>query len=262
MTMTRHIASSLLAIAITLPLLTIACGGARINAGTPNSASMNATDDQTITARVKTVLLNDPQISATRIDVATTNGVVTISGTVKSKAEEQRAIQLARQVGGVKDVRSTLTIPSILIRARGTPSSCSSFVVCSTSVGGPQMKQSVAASCTSGWSAPGPIRPRPPVHDSSPPVRVIVCCSSIRSVARERPKLLFIREVVGCLALVEEPDLAVRQDERVMQHGAQRRDAGAAGDEDEPPLRRLRRKREGADRTLHVHERPHRERHV
>jgi hyperosmotically inducible protein len=72
---------------------------------------MNATDDQTISARVKAVLLNDTQIAANRIDVATANGVVTISGTVRSKAEEQRAIQLARQVNGVKDVRSTLTIP-------------------------------------------------------------------------------------------------------------------------------------------------------
>jgi osmotically-inducible protein OsmY len=35
---------------------------------------------------------------------------VTISGAVKSKADEQRAIQLARQVNGVKDVKSTLQV--------------------------------------------------------------------------------------------------------------------------------------------------------
>ena len=80
-----------------------ACGGASIR--TMNSAAM---DDATITARVKTALLNDQQIAATKIDVTTVNGVVTISGTVRSSAEEQRAIELARKTPGVKDVKSTL----------------------------------------------------------------------------------------------------------------------------------------------------------
>jgi osmotically-inducible protein OsmY len=112
--MTRHPAPLLAALALALPLTltSIACASTA-RAGGSSSTGMNATDDQIVTARVKTVLLNDPQISATRIDVATANGVVTISGTVKSKAEEQRAIQLTRQVAGVKDVRSTLTIPQL-----------------------------------------------------------------------------------------------------------------------------------------------------
>jgi hyperosmotically inducible periplasmic protein len=69
-----------------------------------------ATDNATITAGVKTLLLNDTQVDATKIDVSTDSGVVTISGTVRSKAEEARAIELARQVTGVKDVRSTLQV--------------------------------------------------------------------------------------------------------------------------------------------------------
>lgn len=80
-----------------------ACGGTSIR--TMNAGAM---DDATITARVKTALLNDQQISATKIDVTTTNGVVTISGTVRNRADEQRAIELARQTPGVKDVKSTL----------------------------------------------------------------------------------------------------------------------------------------------------------
>src|SRR5438105_2608504 len=83
------------------PLLVATCGGQTIR---------NPMDDATITARVKTALLNDAQVSATKIDVNSDNGVVTISGTVKSKAEEDRAIEVARQVGGVKDVRSTLRV--------------------------------------------------------------------------------------------------------------------------------------------------------
>jgi len=77
---------------------------------TARSTSIAAPDDATITASVKTVLLNDPQVNATRIDVSSANGVVTMSGTVRSKAEEERAIQLARGVRGVKDVKSELKV--------------------------------------------------------------------------------------------------------------------------------------------------------
>ena len=69
-----------------------------------------AMDDATITTRVKTVLLNDPQVAATKIDVSTTGGVVTLSGSVQSKAEETRAIELTRQITGVRDVKSTLLV--------------------------------------------------------------------------------------------------------------------------------------------------------
>jgi hyperosmotically inducible protein len=88
-------------------LVMSACGGGM----RPATASAAAMDDATITARVKTVLLNDPQVGATKIDISTAAGVVTMSGTVKSKAEETRAIELARQVTGVRDVKSSLTIP-------------------------------------------------------------------------------------------------------------------------------------------------------
>ncbi len=67
-------------------------------------------DDAALTARVKTVLLNDPQLDATHIDVSTSAAVVTLNGTVKSASDQQRAVQLARQVEGVKDVRSNLQL--------------------------------------------------------------------------------------------------------------------------------------------------------
>ncbi|MGE5243486.1 MAG: BON domain-containing protein [Betaproteobacteria bacterium] len=90
----------LIAIAIVLPLLAAACG----------KSIGETVDDATITARVKTALLNDPSVSAMRIDVDTTKGVVTMSGVVKSQAEEQRAIQIARGIPGVRDVKSTLQV--------------------------------------------------------------------------------------------------------------------------------------------------------
>jgi hyperosmotically inducible protein len=92
-------------------VLAAGCGGSSGGAAMrPASPTMGAMDDATITARVKTVLLNDPQISATKIDVTTTGGIVTISGSVRSAAEEARAIELARGVTGVREVKSALQI--------------------------------------------------------------------------------------------------------------------------------------------------------
>jgi len=67
-------------------------------------------DDATVTTRVKTALLNDPEIKALSIDVDTFKGVVTLSGSVRSEQERNRAVAVARQANGVSDVKSTLQI--------------------------------------------------------------------------------------------------------------------------------------------------------
>lgn len=67
-------------------------------------------DDATITTRVKTALLNDPDVGGLRIDVDTFKGVVTLSGRVKTPAEEQKAVAIAKRTGGVTDVKSTLQV--------------------------------------------------------------------------------------------------------------------------------------------------------
>jgi osmotically-inducible protein OsmY len=90
----------LLALTLIAPLLLTACG-----------KSVGETiDDATVTTRVKTALLNDPEVGGLRIDVDTFKGVVTLSGAVKSPTERDKAIGLARKIGGVKDVKSTLQI--------------------------------------------------------------------------------------------------------------------------------------------------------
>ena len=68
------------------------------------------TDDASISARVRTVLMNDPEVSATQITVTTSGGVVTISGSVDSAGDVDRAVQLARSVEGVRDVQSSLQV--------------------------------------------------------------------------------------------------------------------------------------------------------
>jgi len=67
-------------------------------------------DDTTITTRVKTAMLNDPNVGGTRIDVDTYKGVVTLSGRVKSQAEHEQAIAIARRTNGVVEVKDALQI--------------------------------------------------------------------------------------------------------------------------------------------------------
>jgi osmotically-inducible protein OsmY len=90
----------LLLVTLLAPLLLTACG-----------KSVGETiDDATITTRVKTSLLNDPDVGGLRIDVDTFKGVVTLSGRVKTKDEEAKALALARKIGGVAEVKSTLQV--------------------------------------------------------------------------------------------------------------------------------------------------------
>lgn len=67
-------------------------------------------DDATITTKVKTALLNDSDTGGLRIDVDTFKGIVTLSGRVKSQAEADKAMRIARATDGVKDVKSTLQV--------------------------------------------------------------------------------------------------------------------------------------------------------
>jgi hyperosmotically inducible periplasmic protein len=67
-------------------------------------------DDSTITASVKTKLVGDKTANLTRIEVDTTNQVVTLNGIVESADQKAKAEQLARQVGGVKSVKNNLQV--------------------------------------------------------------------------------------------------------------------------------------------------------
>ena len=69
-----------------------------------------ATGDAGITAAVKTKFLADTHVSGLKIDVDTTDGVVTLSGNVASAAEKARAVEIARETTGVKSVTDKLKV--------------------------------------------------------------------------------------------------------------------------------------------------------
>jgi osmotically-inducible protein OsmY len=67
-------------------------------------------DDTTITTSIKAKLTAEKAANFTRIDVDTTNQVVTLNGVVESADQKAKAEQIARQVGGVKSVKNNLQI--------------------------------------------------------------------------------------------------------------------------------------------------------
>ena len=66
--------------------------------------------DAAITSEVKTKFLAEPGVSGLNINVDTNDHVVTLSGTIKSKAEADKAIRIARESKGVKRVVNHLKI--------------------------------------------------------------------------------------------------------------------------------------------------------
>ena len=69
-----------------------------------------AVDDATITTKVKAALVADDDLEATEIKVATSQGVVQLSGFVDERDDISKATDLARRIQGVKSVRNDITM--------------------------------------------------------------------------------------------------------------------------------------------------------
>lgn len=70
------------------------------------------TDDALIHTRVKRALLRDRQVSGLRINVDVQQGVVTLRGRVKSETLRLRALGIAGDAPGVRQVKDRLTTPA------------------------------------------------------------------------------------------------------------------------------------------------------
>jgi len=69
-----------------------------------------AIDDSTITAKVKTALIDDDTTKGGDIKVETRGGVVQLSGFVSNQAQKDAATKVAKAVSGVKAVNNGLGI--------------------------------------------------------------------------------------------------------------------------------------------------------
>ncbi len=67
-------------------------------------------DDGVVTAKVKAALIEDPVTKAHQINVETFKGTVQLSGFVESDETRSRALELARDIDGVRNVKDALEV--------------------------------------------------------------------------------------------------------------------------------------------------------
>jgi hyperosmotically inducible protein len=67
-------------------------------------------DDAAITAKVKAVILDQPNLKSFDIHVATFNGMVYLWGVVASQTTIDEALSVTRSVAGVKSVRNDMQL--------------------------------------------------------------------------------------------------------------------------------------------------------
>ena len=105
-----EIARSTSGVANVVDMLSVRTGADSGNAPDPDRTLGEHIDDTVITAAVKARLLDDPQVKGLKIDVDTREGIVFLTGSVRSQAESDRAVEVARGTNHVKDVKPNLTI--------------------------------------------------------------------------------------------------------------------------------------------------------
>ena len=69
-----------------------------------------APSDGALTAKIKSKMTLDDLVNARSINVSTTDRVVTLTGTVASARERERAVALAKETNGVTRVEDKLTL--------------------------------------------------------------------------------------------------------------------------------------------------------
>ena len=67
-------------------------------------------DDTVITTKVKTAVFSEPSLKSAEINVETFKGVVQLSGFVSSRADINKAVEVARSVSGVKSVKNDMRL--------------------------------------------------------------------------------------------------------------------------------------------------------
>jgi osmotically-inducible protein OsmY len=74
------------------------------------SKAEDALAETRFTAKIKSKIALDDTLNGSRIDVTTRDTTVTLTGSVRSTAQRERAVQLARETAGVTSVLDRLEI--------------------------------------------------------------------------------------------------------------------------------------------------------
>lgn len=100
--MKANITSLLLIGALAMPVAVFAAEGDSVK---------TELSDSVITTKVKAEFAKDKVVSATHIKVDTdNNGVVTLSGKAKTKAEADKAVSIAKSTKGVTSVKNEIVV--------------------------------------------------------------------------------------------------------------------------------------------------------
>lgn len=67
-------------------------------------------DNTVVTTKVKAAIFNEPTLKSFEINVETFKGVVQLSGFVNSQADIDKALEVVRQVKGVKSVKNDMQL--------------------------------------------------------------------------------------------------------------------------------------------------------
>jgi len=91
--------------------IAIALGGA---AGCASTRTQEGTgeyiDDTIVTTKVKTAIFNEPTLKSAEINVETFKGEVQLSGFINSQADINKALQITREVSGVRSVKNAMRL--------------------------------------------------------------------------------------------------------------------------------------------------------
>lgn len=123
----------ILCVSLLATSLLVACGKKEVNLGTITDSLSNTAsnavnqadkmtseqggaaaqkfDDSKIAAKVKAMFMNDGSFNSQKITIDVDKGKVSLSGSIDSKENEDKAIKLATEVEGVIEVKSNLVIP-------------------------------------------------------------------------------------------------------------------------------------------------------
>lgn len=67
-------------------------------------------EDSVITTKVKAAVLGEPTLKSSEINVETFKGVVQLSGFVNSESDTKTALNVTRNVNGVKSVKNDMRV--------------------------------------------------------------------------------------------------------------------------------------------------------
>jgi hyperosmotically inducible protein len=98
-------ASGKISLRVLLAALALALAGCAAN-----ETAGEAIDDAALTARVKAAFVADKKVSALNIRVESDRGEVHLSGVARDSDEMRQAVQVARNVRGVRSVRNDIVV--------------------------------------------------------------------------------------------------------------------------------------------------------